>query len=74
MCQHCVYGLCEIANFTFKLIDFEVRSHYSAAFDNQMFVREEAYVKDLTEIPEFDIDVSVLDELLEVEKSNDSMS
>ena len=37
-----------------------------------MFVGEEAYVKDLTEVSEVDFDVSFLDELLKVKESNDS--
>ena len=71
-CHDCMYGLCQIASFMFELIDFEVWCHNGTALDDQMFVREEAYVKDLTEVSEVDFDVSFLDELLKVKESNDS--
>lgn len=58
-----MYRLREITSVMFELIDFEVWSHDSTALDDQMFVREEAYIKDLTKVSEANLNVRFLDEL-----------
>ena len=64
---HRLYRLGHITCISFKLVDFEVAFEDSATLNNQMLVRKEADILELTEVVEGNFDVGCLHSLREVE-------